>query len=241
MDWTTKVPPWECQYSALTHTDAEDCVAESLCHIVYMLTGRRYSPRALAYLSNTKPTGNYTDVVMNAANANGLIPYELWPSPQDFTWESYYSAIPKEVLDQGERLGLSLISADFDVSPLWTEIAWNIDTPQFCSHMVAQVNETQYFDSEAGESIKPMDYVGARSVWKASVTVSSAGRLLSALLTRAGVYADHRTSVDGWSWYWGALRGSPVDGGLLTKAFPAMTGSNRLNLTAGEFALAVSG
>jgi hypothetical protein len=243
MNWTAKCPPWESQYSANTHTDAEDCVSESLCHIIYMLTGRRYSPRALAYLSNTTPNGNYTGVVLAAANG-GLIPYELWPTPDSFTWETYYAAIPPEVLARGEKLGLSLVPADLDVSPLWTEIAWGAGTPAQESHMVAQIDAGEYFDSELGAPIKPLNYQGATVVWSMSVAVSAAGMLAAQLVGLAAFGSDislvGKMNVDYWSFEWAKILGAPVDGGLLGRAFPALTGTDRLSLTAGEFAAAVT-
>ncbi len=152
MNWP--IPPYESQNSVLTHTDAEDCVSESLCHCIYMLTGRRYSPRALAYLSHTTHFGNRVDVVLATANNNGLIPYDLWPTPDSFTWETYYTPIPPEVLAKGENLGIELIAPDLNKSPLWTEIEWG--NPVYAAHMVAQINDTEYFDSELGNPIKPI-------------------------------------------------------------------------------------
>jgi len=101
-DWTPKVPPYESQYSATGHTDAEDCVEESLCHIIYMLTGKRYSPRALAYLTDVSPTGSSVQQALTTLKVYGLIPYELWPTPDSFTWESYYAPIPADVLKQAD-------------------------------------------------------------------------------------------------------------------------------------------
>lgn len=156
MDWTNKVPPYDSQYSATTHTDAQDCVEESLCHILYMITGVRYSPRALGYLTNVTPLGSSVDEALKAANNNGLILYDLWPTPDSFTWESYYAPIPQNILATGTSLGLELIPADLNKSPLWTEISLGFDSPGVIAtkHMVAQINDTQYFDSEQGAPIK---------------------------------------------------------------------------------------
>jgi len=43
-----------------------------------------------------------------------------------------------------------------DISPLWTEISFGHDSPGVIAtkHMVAQINPTQYFDSEQGAPIK---------------------------------------------------------------------------------------
>ncbi len=101
-DWTAECPPYDSQYSATGHTDAQDCVEESLCHIVFMLTGKRYSPRALAYLTPVAPTGSSVSQALKAEKVYGFIPYDLWPTPDTFTWESYYADIPQSILDQAE-------------------------------------------------------------------------------------------------------------------------------------------
>jgi hypothetical protein len=173
MDYTNEVPPYDSQYSATTHSDMQDCVEESLCHIVYMMTGKRYSPRALAYLTQVTPNGSSVEEAIKTANHYGFIPYELWPTPDSFTWESYYADIPAEVLAQADHYDISLISADLDKSPLWTELIFNpnasIPGPL---HMVAQINETQYFDSETGAPIKPLNYEGAKIGWQSSIQLT---------------------------------------------------------------------
>jgi hypothetical protein len=172
MDWTSKIPPYESQYSATTHTDAQDCIAESLCHIVYMMTGRRYSPRALALMSGTTEAGNDVNDVLEAANTKGLIPYELWPTPDSFTWDSYYAPIPADVLAKAEKLAITLIAADLDKSPLWTELEWGANLPVPTRHMVAQISATQYFDSEQGAPIKPITYENAIIAYKTSIKIN---------------------------------------------------------------------
>lgn len=150
MNWIDKIPPFESQYSASTHVDAMDCVEESFCHIVYMLTGIRYSPRALAYLTVVNPTGSSCTDCINTANRVGLIPYDLWPSPETFTWESYYEPIPQSVLDQADYYDFRLIPADLNKSPIWTALMFNNGV----RHLVARINDTQYFDSELGGPVK---------------------------------------------------------------------------------------
>ena len=163
-DWTPFVPPYDSQYSATTHTDAQDCVEESFCHIVYMLTGKRYSPRALGYLTPVSPTGSSVEQCIEAVKAYGLIPYDLWPTPDSFTWESYYADIPASVLAQADYYDVSLIPPNLEVSPLWTELVFGVASPGVIpeQHMAAQINQTQYFDSETGNPIKPLS--GATSI-----------------------------------------------------------------------------
>ena len=173
MDWTSKIPPWESQYSATTHTDAEDCIAESLCHIVYMLTGVRYSPRALALMSGTTEAGNDVNDVLKFANTKGLIPYDLWPTPDSFTWDSYYASIPANILAQAQKLNITLIPADLTKSPIWTELEWGANLAIPTRHMVAQINDTQYFDSEIGAPIKPLNYENAIIAFQTSIKINN--------------------------------------------------------------------
>lgn len=171
IDYISKVPPYESQYSATTHSDMQDCVEESFCHIVYMLTGFRASPRALAYMTDVQPTGSSVTQCLAVVNAKGLIPYDLWPTPDSFTWESYYTPIPQNILDQVIKIEAYLAPPSLETSPLWTELEWNSSLPIPTRHMVAQINDTQYFDSEIGAAIKPIDYEGAKIVYQTSLKV----------------------------------------------------------------------
>lgn len=169
-NWTPFVPTYDSQYSATGHTDAEDCVEESLCHVMFCLTGRRYSPRALAMLTQVTPSGSSVAEAIKTANFYGLIPYELWPTPDTFTWESYYQDIPADVLARADKYVISLVPADLNVSPLWTELEFNPKaTLPGPYHMVCQISDSQYFDSEIGAPIKPIDYEGATIAWQSSV------------------------------------------------------------------------
>jgi len=154
MDWTSKCPPYDSQYSATTHTDAQDCVEESFCHIAFMLTGKRYSPRALAYLTPVVPTGSSVSLALMAVKKYGLIPYDLWPTPDSFTWESYYADIPASIIAQADFYNVKLLAPNLNVSPLWIEIEFGSNLPMPTRHMGAQINKTQYFDSERGAPIK---------------------------------------------------------------------------------------
>jgi hypothetical protein len=168
-NWTSQCPPYESQYSATTHVDADNCLSESLCHIIYMLTGVRYSPRALANMSGTTPEGNDVLTVLKAANSKGLIRYELWPDPDDFTWASYYAPIPPEILAQAEFLDITLVTADLSVSPLWTQLFFpTLNT----KHMVAQITGLQYFDSEIGAPIKLLSFDGAIIQYQTSIIIN---------------------------------------------------------------------
>jgi hypothetical protein len=155
-DWTAKCPPFDTQFSEPTLTDIDNCVEESISHIMYALTGYRVSPRALSALmyrdgTLTKAGSDVTDCV-NAVNKYGFILYDDWPTPQSFTYAQYLELPPPEVLAKAFKVNLSLVPPDLNVSPLWTETG-----STSLAHMVMQINETQYFDSEPGGAIKPFN------------------------------------------------------------------------------------
>lgn len=153
MNWTN-LPPFEPQYSAATRTDVMDCIPMSLCHIIYMMTGRRYSPRALAYFAKVTQSGSSVTEVLKAVKTFGLIPYDLWPSPEIFTWNSYYEPVPVEVANQAEDWDIQLIDPNLDRSPIWLQLSFPHGPGDNSLHFVAQINNTQYFDSEPGGAVK---------------------------------------------------------------------------------------
>lgn len=171
-DWTTLVPPYDSQYSASTHTDFEDCVEESLCHIVYCLTGFRPSPRALGKFVGVSPTlGSDTFNALAETNSKGLIPFQEWPTPTDTsieTWEVYYQGIPSDVLAWALPVEISLVPPDISKSPLWTRLVF----PDGAAHYVCQINSHQYFDSETGNPIKELTYDGAIVTTSMGIQVS---------------------------------------------------------------------
>ena len=176
-NWQPFVPPYETQYSATAHVDYEDCTCMSLVHIIYCLTGRRYSARALATLANVTPQGAWCIDVLNAANKYGLIPIELWSDDAVLDWNTYYQPIPQDVLDRADKLTISLVGADLNVSPIWTELEYNSNL-KFPGpfHMICQINDTQYFDSEVGAPIKTIVLDGqypTKIMWQSSITVTA--------------------------------------------------------------------
>lgn len=166
-DWSKNLPPWTSQYSVPNRLDVMDCLSESLINIVYMVTGFDASPRALAKLSNTTEAGNYQDKVLQAANTFGLIPYELWPTPEEFDWDSYYNEIPPEILAKAVKVKITIRPADLSKSPLWTILRF----PNGAQHGVAQINLSQYFDSELGSPVKALSYGGAEVTSQLSLTI----------------------------------------------------------------------
>ncbi len=151
-DYSAFVPAFDNQ-SWPGHTDADDCVSQSAVHCIeimeYFLTGKRvrYSPRALGKLSGTTPQGNSIQNVFAAIQKYGLIPYDLWPDLETFTWDEYYAPIPQHIIDSGKdflsRWNVQLAdTTNLSAGPVW--IGMNLGAT---NHFVTQINATQYFDS----------------------------------------------------------------------------------------------
>jgi hypothetical protein len=161
-DWSQWLPPFDPQHSANNVADADDCVSESAVHIIetliYQQTGKqlRYSPRALAKLAGTTLNGNDINTVLNAVKKYGLIPYELWPDLENFTWDEYYADIPQNVIDAGKDFlaewDVSSITttADLTLAPIWLRVKAGTTF-----HFVEQFNETEIFDSYL-PAVKPI-------------------------------------------------------------------------------------
>ena len=145
-----------------------DCASESFINIVYMLTGFDASPRAMAKMSNTTMNGNTEGVIASTAQQLGIIPYTLWPSPDYFDWATYYDPVPQNALDAAVKLSVQFVPANLNVSPLWTCLRF----PNGALHLVAQINQTQYFDSEMGSPIKDLTYGNAVVVSQTSLKIT---------------------------------------------------------------------
>lgn len=100
-DWTAFLPSEERQFSK--YADSMACVSYSALNAIEtqlkFLTGveTNYSDRALAKMSGTTAEGNYLWNVADTIRKNGLIEEQYWPTPKDFTWETFYAPIPLEV------------------------------------------------------------------------------------------------------------------------------------------------
>lgn len=153
--WLPLKPPFDSQYSVGTATDSNSCVSQSIVHIIEMLQGNKYrwSPRAVAYFSATTIQGNSETNVLDSVNKVGLIPYDLWPDLDKFTWAEYYTPVPKEIWKQAIPITISIIPPDINKSPLWTILDFGAT-----NHAVAQLTigkpHDLYFDSEPGGEVK---------------------------------------------------------------------------------------
>lgn len=103
-DWTNFLPPGEWQ--ANNHTDTMACVTFSALNAIEtqykFLTGqwRNFSDRYTARMSGTTTEGNWLFRVGDSIRKDGLINEDLWPAPANFTWETYYSTPPIEIVDK---------------------------------------------------------------------------------------------------------------------------------------------
>lgn len=161
------IPPYDPQYSPIG--DSDSCSDQATLHVLEMLQDnkQRWSPRALAVLSGTKPGfGNTVQNNLNAINKYGLIPYDLWPNlTGNWTVEEYYAPIPKEILAQANKsYFVQFVPADLSKSPLLVEV----QISSTMSHLMAQFNDTEVFDSYP-PSVKPL------TMWQSSAIVGKWG------------------------------------------------------------------
>lgn len=168
-----KTPPYHLQYSIVNRVDSLGCVSFSLCNMTYVMTGVMYSPRALAKMSATDFVhGNNVTTVLTAADEQGLIPYDLWPVPETFTWDEFYAPIPQNILDKAQKLDIVLIPPDLNKSPIWTEFEGvNANTNTIYQHMVAGIGDNQFIDSEPGGQIKT--FTGKTIEWQSSIKINN--------------------------------------------------------------------
>ncbi len=106
-DWTDYLPSGERQ--RLFNVDTMACVSFSLLNCVEtqikFLTGQElnYSDRFLAKMSGTTIDGNYLWKVADSARKDGLVFQAAWPTPENYTWDTYYAEIPQHIKDMGKR------------------------------------------------------------------------------------------------------------------------------------------
>ncbi len=161
MNWLPYLP-LDNDVQVSRNTDFEACASYSATHIAEMILRRKtglfweFSERALAKLSDTQPWGNSLDNVTKALTDDGLILVGDWPElaySTDYVnidWATYYATIPQTVLKRAYRvqasykpLSPSQVAAALNIAPLWTIIR----TSGGQLHIVAQINNLQYYDS----------------------------------------------------------------------------------------------
>lgn len=161
MNWTPYLPP-DRDVQASKNADFEACLSYSAIHILEMCLKKQtgyfweFSERALAKLSDTQPWGNTIQNVINALNQYGVILASDWPpltystDYENIDWATYYADIPVDVLRRAYRVSCNLTKLTPDQveqaltqAPLWTIVK----TSSGQQHIVAQINDTQFFDS----------------------------------------------------------------------------------------------
>lgn len=106
-DWSFGLPPGEWQSNSFTDTMA--CVTfgelnsiETQMKLVYGLD-KNYSDRFTAFMSGTTPQGNYLWKVADSIRKDGLVEESVWPSPPNFTWDTYYTPPMIEVINKAKE------------------------------------------------------------------------------------------------------------------------------------------
>jgi hypothetical protein len=120
-DWTPYLPKGEWQYK--NGVDTMACVTFSALNAIEtqykFLTGteRNFSDRFTARMSGTTSEGNYLFRVTDSIRRDGLVDESVWPSPENFTWETYYTTPPIEVINQARTF-----LDDFVVQYEWIDV-----------------------------------------------------------------------------------------------------------------------
>jgi hypothetical protein len=158
-DWAPYIPTdQDVQHSNIA--DFLACGPFSAIHIKEMVdkknTGKEHddSERALAKLTPVTKKGSSLSDVVDAINNHGFISVNDWPELVDtnsnVTWDMFYADIPPEVLAKADKswkatlrkLNPNEVPQALDSAPVWTII-----NRGGMNHIVAQINQTQYFDS----------------------------------------------------------------------------------------------
>lgn len=162
MNWLQWVPK-DLDVQNSRSADFEACVSYSAVHIAEMLIKKNlgqfweFSERYLAKMADTQPWGNSLDNVVNAIKDHGLATTDVWPeltystNYEDIDWATYYADIPLPVQKKAypfiiksfRKLTAGEVPAALNAAPLWTMVK----TGSGQSHAVAQISDTQFFDS----------------------------------------------------------------------------------------------
>lgn len=161
MNWLNYLPT-DKDIQVSKSTDFEACASYSAIHILEMVLKKQigiffeFSERYLAKTSDTQPWGNSLQNVVDALNKNGVCLVQYWPELtysndyENIDWATYYASIPLSVLNSAYRVQCSFVKLApnqvaevLNKTPLWTIVK----TSSGLLHCVAQINETQFFDS----------------------------------------------------------------------------------------------
>ena len=161
MNWLSYIPT-DHDVQASRSADFEACASYSAVHIAEMVLKRQncligeLSERYLAKTSDTQPWGNTLQNVVDALNLNGVCLTQYWPELtystdyENIDWATYYTDIPASVLNSAYRvnasftkLSASQVEESLNIAPVWAIVK----TSSGQLHCVAQINDTQFFDS----------------------------------------------------------------------------------------------
>lgn len=127
-NWEKFAPPGARQWnskgdnlSCVSHSDVESIQTQQK-----FLTGQapKYSIRWVAKMSRTTKKGNRLDFVADAVRKYGLVPYEMYPDPQEpWTWENYHADIPEPLMSQLLAEGQRWLQ-QWSVMYEWVDIYW---------------------------------------------------------------------------------------------------------------------
>jgi hypothetical protein len=161
MNWNLFLPP-DKDVQCSKSTDYEACASYSFIYILEMQLKAKtgyfweWCERFTAKTTDTQPWGNSLDNVVKGVNEYGVCLVEDYPELtystdyENIDWKTYYATIPRTVLQKAypvqasyRKLATSEISHALQTSPLWTIVK----TSSGQSHCVAQISETQFYDS----------------------------------------------------------------------------------------------
>lgn len=168
-DWRPYLVKEEHQYS--DNIDTMACVSFSLNNSLEIqnkfLTGEEvnFSDRFLAKMSNTTPQGNWLNVVADTARNIGLVTEDLWPAPPNYTWNSYYSSIPQEVINKAQKFDISYEWIPTDLASLTKhlkqaplQIVVPVPYPNHAVVLVHLEGETAYYFDTYSPHLKTMNF-----------------------------------------------------------------------------------
>ena len=158
-DWRPFLPFEEKQYS--DNTDTMGCVSFSDNNSMEMQykqqTGKdiNFSDRWLAKMSDTQTFGNWQYKVADAIRIHGLVLEYEYPAPPDYTWNSYYAAIPGSVMEKAKKydtryewVGISKSDLEYHLKHAPLQIVITKQNPNHAVALVAIEGDTGfYFDT----------------------------------------------------------------------------------------------
>ncbi len=157
-DWRPYLVKEEKQFS--NNADTMGCVSFSLTNLLeiqnkFFGIDVNFSDRFLAKMSDTTPQGNYLDKVAETARKIGLVLEEEYPTPDSYTWDSYYAPISAEIALKAVKQEIAYESISVDKESLLKhlkqcplQITIPVPRPNHAVVLVAIEGDTAfYFDS----------------------------------------------------------------------------------------------